>query len=308
MRIRKNLPSKAAAGILVAMSLYLPAIAFAAEKSFDRTLSVNGAVTLHISTGSGYVKVSSGSDNQVHIVGHVKGTNGWFGGGSSDENVARVADNPPISQAGNIISVGEGHGDELHHVSIDYDVTTPANTILVAESGSGDLQLSNIKGTVRAHTGSGSIRADKIGAGSRLDTGSGTIEATNLGGASTLQTGSGDLRAQFTSSGDVVANTGSGSINLADVQGGVKAETGSGSLEISGQPVSAWKLETGSGDITLKVGNAHFTLDAETGSGSVQSDPPITTHVSDKHHVNGTVNGGGPTIKAETGSGNIRIL
>jgi hypothetical protein len=27
----------------------------------------------------------------------------------------------------------------------------------------------------------------------------------------------------------------------------------------------------------------------------------------DKHHVNGTVNGGGPTIKAQTGSGDIRI-
>jgi DUF4097 and DUF4098 domain-containing protein YvlB len=58
------------------------------------------------------------------------------------------------------------------------------------------------------------------------------------------------------------------------------------------------------------VGNAHFNLDAETGSGSVKSEPPltITTHGTiDKHHVQGTVNGGGPTIKAETGSGSINI-
>ena len=42
----------------------------------------------------------------------------------------------------------------------------------------------------------------------------------------------------------------------------------------------------------------------------MKSDPPLTmtTHGStDKHHVNGTVNGGGPTIKAETGSGDIHI-
>jgi Putative adhesin len=308
MQTRWNLSRKAATGILVAMSMCLSAAAFAAEKSFDRTLTVNGPVTLHVSTGAGYIHVSPGSDSQVHIVGHVKSSsNSWWGGGS-DEAVARVADNPPVDQAGNIIRIGEGHSDEYRHVSIDYEITTPANTMLVAESGSGDLQLSNVNGTVRAHTGSGSIHADKLGAGSRLETGSGTIDATNLLGSTTLQTGSGEIRAQLTSAGDVIAGTGSGSISLNNVQGAVKAETGSGSLEISGQPTSPWKLETGSGDIKLQVGNAHFTLDAVTGSGSVKTDLPLTMRGSmDKHHVSGTVNGGGPTIKAETGSGDIHI-
>jgi hypothetical protein len=307
MQTRWNPTRKAATGILVALSVCLPAAAMAAEKSFDRTLSVNGPVTLRVSTGAGYIHVSPGSDSQVHIVGHVKGSNSWWGGGSSDEAVGKVADNPPISQAGNIIRVGEGGDDFMHHVSIDYDITTPANTMLVAESGSGDLQLANLNGTVKAHTGSGSIRADKLGSGSRLETGSGSIEAANLQGSTTLQTGSGEIRAQLASAGDVVAGTGSGSIKLENVQGAVKAETGSGSLDISGQPTSPWKLETGSGDISLRVGNARFTLDAETGSGSVKTDLPLTTRVSDKHHVSGTVNGGGPTIKAETGSGDIHI-
>ena len=305
---------RAAAAILVAMTMCLPA-AFAAEKSFDRTLSVNGPVTLRVSTGSGYIRVSPGSDNQVHIVGRVKSSNNsWLGwGGSADDAVAKVASNPPIDQAGNIIRVGDDHGsDWFHHVSIDYEITTPANTMLVAESGSGDLQLSNINGTVKAHTGSGAIRADKLGSGSRLETGSGSIDANNLMGSTTLQTGSGEIHAQLGSAGDVVAGTGSGDIKLENIQGGVKAETGSGSLEISGQPTAPWKLETGSGGILLRLGaNAHFTLDAETGSGSVKSDPPLTmtTHGSiDKHHVSGTVNGGGPMIKAETGSGDIHIM
>jgi hypothetical protein len=307
MQTRVNLSRKVLTCIVVAMCI--PA-AFAAEKSFDRTLTVNGPVTLHVSTGSGYIHVSPGSDNQVHIVGHVKGSNSWWGGGSSDDAVAKVAGNPPIDQAGNIIRIGDEHGSEyFRHASIDYEITTPTNTMLTAESGSGDLQLSNLSGTVRGHTGSGSIRADKLGAGSKLDTGSGTIEATNLMGSVTLETGSGDLRASLTSAGDVVASTGSGSINLTNVQGAVKAETGSGTLEISGQPTSPWKLETGSGDISMRLGgSAHFTLDAETGSGSVKSDLPLTLRGSlDKHHVVGTVNGGGPTIKAETGSGDIHI-
>jgi Putative adhesin len=310
MQSQSNLSRRAAAAMLVAMTMCLPA-AFAAEKSFDRTLSVNGPVTLRVSTGSGYIRVSPGSDNQVHIVGHVKSSNSWWGG-SSDDAVAKVAANPPIDQAGNIIRVGDDHGNDwARHVSIDYEITTPAHTMLVAESGSGDLQVSNIDGTVKAHTGSGSIHADKLGSGSRLETGSGTIDANNLMGSTTLQTGSGEIHAQLGSPGDVVAGTGSGDIKLENVQGAVKAETGSGSLEISGQPTAPWKLETGSGEISLRLGNnARFTLDAETGSGSVKSDPPLTmtTHGSiDKHHVSGTVNGGGPTIKAETGSGDIHI-
>src|ERR1700677_5013299 len=221
MQTRWNPSRKAAAGILVAMFMCLPAVALAAERSFDRTLTVNGPVTLHVSTGAGYIHVSPGSDSQVHIVGHVKSSgNSWFGG-SSDDAVSRVASNPPINQAGNIISVGEGRDVSIRHVSIDNEITTPANTMLTAESGSGDLQLSNLNGTVRAHTGSGSIHADKLGAGSKLDTGSGSIEASNRMGSSTLQTGSGEISAGLGAAGDVVAGTGSGTIKLTGVQGAV---------------------------------------------------------------------------------------
>jgi Putative adhesin len=310
MQNRFHLSHWGAAGILVALVMYIPA-ALAAEQSFDRTLSVNGPVSLRVSTGAGHIRVSAGSDNQVHISGHVKSNNNWWGG-NSDDSVAHVAQNPPIEQAGNIIRIGEDHGgDFFRHVSIDYDITTPANTMLVAESGSGDLQLSGLSGTVKAHTGSGSIRAEKLGSGAKLETGSGSIEANELMGSASLQTGSGEVRARLGAAGDVVAGTGSGSIRLENVQGSLKATTGSGSLEISGQPIAPWKLETGSGDISLRVGNAHFNLDAETGSGSVKSEPPLTITIHgaiDKHHVQGSVNGGGPTVKAETGSGSIQIL
>ena len=199
----------------------------------------------------------------------------------------------------------------FRHVSIDYEITTPANTMLVAESGSGDLQLSNINGTVKAHTGSGSIRADKLGSGSRLETGSGTIEANNLMGSTTLQTGSGEIHAQLASAGDVVAGTGSGRY-----QTGQCTRSGEGGDRVGhtrDQRATHCTLEAGDGlgrYFAAAGQHAHFTLDAETGSGSVKSDPPLTmtTHGStDKHHVSGTVNGGGPTIKAETGSGDIHI-
>ena len=278
------------AAALTAATLAIPALALASDGTFDKTLSVNGAVQLEVSTGSGYVHVTPGSDNQVHIVGHVRANHGWMGG-NSDDQVKQVVDNPPIQQSGNTIRVGQMHESWLNHVSIDYDITTPKSTNLKAESGSGD------------------VKATSIGGGTRLETGSGTINGDDLGGDSYLQTGSGDVRVNFSNGGNVVAGTGSGSIRITGVKGSLKAETGSGDVSVAGQPIDNWKVETGSGSIDLNLGGAKFTLDAETGSGSIHTDQAISMQGSlgERHHITGNVGGGGPTVKVETGSGSIRI-
>ncbi|MGA7525199.1 MAG: DUF4097 family beta strand repeat-containing protein [Acidobacteriaceae bacterium] len=273
---------------LAAVAACLPAAALAADGTFDKTLHVNGQVMLTIATGSGYVHVSPGSSSEVHIIGHVH-ANGWGFGDSADDRVHQVVANPPIDQAGNIVTIGR-HQDWIRNVSIDYDITAPKGTQLEASSGSGDLRLQDIGGPLKANTGSGDI------------------EASGFTGRVELQTGSGEIRAGLQSSNDVKATTGSGGIHLQGVDGPLFAETGSGDIEIGGHPNAPWKLETGSGDITLNTGNSRFTLDASTGSGSVHSDPPITTHGSlERHHVMGDINGGGPTVRIETGSGDIRI-
>ncbi len=273
---------------VAAIAAFVPAAALAADGTFDKTLHVSGQVMLSVSTGSGYVHVSPGSSSEVHIVGHVH-ANGWGFGASADDRVKHVVDDPPIDQSGNIITIGR-HRDWMQNVSIDYDVTAPKGTELEANSGSGDLRLQDLGGPLKANTGSGSI------------------EAGGFSGRVQLQTGSGDIRAGLQSANDVKATTGSGGIHLQGVAGSLFAETGSGDVEIGGNPTSDWKIETGSGSVTLNVGNAHFTLDASTGSGTVHSDPPITTHGAlERHHIQGDINGGGPTVRVETGSGDVRI-
>ena len=306
----QTLSRKAATGILIAMSMYLPA-ALAAEKSFDRTLSVNGPVTLHVSTGSGYIHVSPGSDNQVHIVGHVKGNNV----AGSVARLTRLSPRSPtiLQLIRRAISFAWGTSTAAIFFTMS-PLTTRSRPQpipcwwLRAARATFSSPISVVRSRRTLGRAPSTPRSWALVPGS--NTGSGSIDANNLMGSTTLQTGSGEINAGLASAGDVVASTGSGTIKLSNVQGALKAETGSGSLEISGQPTAPWKLETGSGDISLRLGNSHFTLDAETGSGSVKSDPPftMTTHGStDKHHVNGTVNGGGPTIKAQTGSGDIHI-
>jgi hypothetical protein len=264
--------------------------AFAADSNFDRTLNVSGPPNLSVSTGSGYIHLHPGSDNQVHIVAHLRSSHGWMGG-DVDAHIQQIVSNPPIVQNGNDITIGDRHNNDLYrNISIDYEITLPRSSTIAAVTGSGDVDVQDVGASLKAQSGSGSVRAHGIK------------------GDAILGTGSGDIELQQVGPGDVKAETGSGSIRLHGLSGALKASTGSGDIEADGQPVTDWKLGTGSGSIHLAVGNAHFTLDADTGSGTINVAQPITMQGSlNRHHVTGAVNGGGPTIRANTGSGDIQI-
>jgi DUF4097 and DUF4098 domain-containing protein YvlB len=296
--------------VLIAALTLTATAAFAAEGNFERTLVVSGAPSLSVATGSGYVHVYSGSGSQVHIIGRVHVRSGIFGG-DAEAKVRQIVADPPIKQSGNTITIGANRSESslFRDVSIDYEITTPSSTTLKAESGSGDLEIGGIEGIVTGETGSGDMKVENIGANARLETGSGNIHATNMHGAATLQTGSGDIDLGLTGAGDVKAQAGSGSIHISGVNGSLRAEAGSGEIEVTGNPAAEWRLQSGSGSIRANVGSAaKFTLNAETGSGFIHIEQPILMQGAlNKQHVIGTVNGGGPTLRAATGSGNIEI-
>jgi hypothetical protein len=278
--------------LLATASLTLATAAYAADSHFERTLSVSSSPNVTVATGSGYIRLKPGNDNQVHIAGHVHSGSSWMGG-DAESRVQQIANNPPISQNGNEINIGQRHGDNdlFHNISIDYDITLPRTSNIAATTGSGDMSIDNVGATLKAQTGSGSVRANGIQ------------------GASTLGSGSGDVELHLAGPGDVRAETGSGSVRLYGVNGALKASTGSGDIQVNGNPATDWKLSTGSGSINMDLGTgAKFNLVADTGSGSVNVNQPISMQGSlNRHHISGTVNGGGPTIRANTGSGDISI-
>jgi DUF4097 and DUF4098 domain-containing protein YvlB len=270
-----------AATALLAMAA-IPAMA--TEATFERNLTVSGKVELTVATGSGNIHVTRSSGNQVHIFGKVKSN--W---GVSDDRVREIAANPPIEQTGNIVRIGARH-ENYNHISIDYEIQAPADAYLDAGSGSGN------------------VTDEGVGENTKLNTGSGNVHATDLHGGFTVGTGSGNIYAEQSGEGDVKAQTGSGNIELKNLRGGLRADTGSGNVSASGTPTSTWHLHTGSGNAELWVGNAPLTLDAETGSGSIHTDREMLTQGSnDRHHVTGKLNGGGPTVHVETGSGDVRV-
>jgi hypothetical protein len=260
----------------------------ASEATFERTLAVNGRVELTVTTGSGNIHLTRGAGNQIHIFGRVK--SGWGGNvwGGNDDQVRRIAANPPIAQTGNIVRIGRH--ENLHNISIDYEIQAPADAFLDASSGSGNVVV------------------DGVGENAKIATGSGNIHATGMHGGFKVDTGSGDIYAEQIGAGDVKAQTGSGNIELRNLHGALHAGTGSGNIKAGGTPSAEWKLETGSGNVELWAGSAAFTLDASTGSGSIHTDQEMVTQgTQGHHHVTGKLHGGGPTVRIQTGSGDIRV-
>ena len=89
--------------------------------------------------------------------------------------------------------------------------------------------------------------------------------------------------------------------SAAEVKGSIHDDATASKLGFRGGTVA--------GSIHMDLGNgAKFNLVADTGSGSVNVSQPISMQGSlNRHHISGTVNGGGPTIHANTGSGDISI-
>jgi hypothetical protein len=241
------------------------------EGFFDRTLTVNGPVDLDIVTGSGGIRIDTGSGNAVHVLGRIRAHN-WFDN-DPEGRVRRIEANPPIEQGGNTIRIGHVSDNDLYrNISIEYEVTVPASTRVRSVAGSGGQTIRGVDGPVEATAGSGGVRIE--GTGSAIE-----------------------------------ARAGSGGIVITGAKAGVRARAGSGGIRIDGKPVDAWELQTGSGGITMSVAdNTPFEVDARTGSGSIRSDLPINpiNEVS-KHRLRGRVGSGGARVDLSTGSGGIRI-
>ena len=143
----------------------------------------------------------------------------------------RSKSNPPIRQEGNTIHIDYVN---MRNVSVDYEISVPAETTVRTRSGSGDQIIEGTRGNVDTQTGSGDVKLANLTGEIQLQTGSGNIRAHHISGAMKGGTGSGDVEIEETAAGDIDLHTGSGNITARGVQGGFRGETGSGDVTAEG--------------------------------------------------------------------------
>jgi DUF4097 and DUF4098 domain-containing protein YvlB len=298
--------------IAAAMITILTALAHASspQGTFDRTLSVTGPVDLEVLTHSGNVKVhADSSSNSVVIHAKIFVGDHWLMGGR-EADVHAIEQNPPIRQNGNSIHIDYV---DAHNISVDYDISVPADTTVRTQTGSGDQEVRGTHGNAEIQTGSGDVRLTSLTGEIQVKTGSGDVRAREVSGAVRGSTGSGDIELQETGPGDIELRTGSGGIQAHGVQGAFRGETGSGDITAEGTQSGSWEMHTGSGNVHVHLPpNAAFDADISTSSGSIDVGSPVEMtvqgRIGEPHKtVQGKVRGGGPLLRVRTGSGDIHI-
>ncbi len=207
-----------------------------------------------------------------------------------------------------------------------------------AETGGGSIDVGTISGDLGLHTGGGSILVHHANGKVIAETGGGSVEIQSCAQGAVVETGGSSISVSHCN-GKVKASTGGGSVDLSDIggpaeietgggsirltsaKGHVHAETGGGGIELYGVPSAS--AETGAGGIIVKLVNTgadRSDSDLETGAGDITvylaADVAINVRASvemgNGHHITSDFpdihigsNGGGPTLKVRTSSGDI---
>jgi hypothetical protein len=148
--------------VLAACSLSFASV----QGSFQRTFQVSGPVNMEVLTHSGDVTVHSGPAGSVTISGNIHVSDSWFHTDRQNE-ISELEKNPPVRQSGNAINIDYAN---VRDISIDYDITAPADTTLRTRTNSGNQDVSGLTTNLDLQSDSGDMRLSNVSGGAKLHT------------------------------------------------------------------------------------------------------------------------------------------
>ena len=166
--------------------------------------------------------------------------------------------------------------------NVDYVIEVPAAIAVMLKSVSGDLTVSNVRGEVRIEAVSGNVNISNTPNVAIAKTVSGDVTARDIGTqtALVLSTVSGSVVGTGLKVRSLEAGSVSGGVRLTGSQiERLEASSVSGNIEFDAPLTKGGRYEftSHSGDVRILLsGNTGFELDADTFSGSVRSDVPVT--------------------------------
>ena len=270
----------------IALVLLAATSANAAEKKLDRTFTVSAGGSLTVDADSASVNVSGAETNQVIVHMSARG---------ADKDLADMTFE--AVQSGNGVNVtlrrrekGGWFSWRSWNSEERVEVTVPRRYTINVRTGGGGIELRDTIGSATLKTSGGDIAAKNL---------DGTIELRTSGGAILADT----IR------GDVDADTSGGDVRLLRIDGKMRGNTSGGSVECSLVGANREIVATTSGgDIELILPRATTgNLDAATSGGDITADLPILAAVRKEDRLEGSLNGGGATIRARTSGGSIRL-
>jgi DUF4097 and DUF4098 domain-containing protein YvlB len=211
-----------------------------------------------------------------------------------------------------------------NNVSVDYTVTVPAGASVELKSVSGSIKVTGVRGAVRTESVSGDVTTTdtpKVEAAKSVS-GNVSLSGIQIDGDLSASSVSGTVRARGVRAHALDLGSVSGDLMVSDVTcDRLSAKSVSGAFEYSGNIARG-----GSYDVNLHSGTARFVLTnpvgfeltANTFSGSIRSDLPLTIGGDrdrdpgrrrgvDNRSMRATFGDGSATVTIHTFSGDIVI-
>jgi hypothetical protein len=278
-----------------------------------KSFKVGAAGTLDIANVSGDITITEGGGDTI-TVDAVK----RFHGSEADAKDQFTRATVSMAERAGRVEIRTTYTGRNVRVSVGYTVVAPAGTTVISRSVSGDIRVTGIRGDVHAESVSGDIVATNTPAASLLKTVSGDVTATGLASQDELRAGSisGNVVVRGAKLRSINADSISGDINLADVTAEqVTCGSISGEIDFAG-PLSKsgrYEMKSQSGNVRLTLaGTTGFELDAQTFSGNVRSDLPVTLKAGEpagghRKGIRGVNGDGSAQLLLKSFSGDITI-
>lgn len=264
--------------VLLVLAMLAPALSFGQK---EQTKTFKGIKTIKMSNASGSCRFVKSADATVTVKLQYTYNDGDV------ENT--------MEQEGDRLIIREKYLADHVRGSSNWTLSIPDGTSVRYNTGSGSIEVENLKADINATSGSGDIRI------------------TNATGVFTGNTGSGDLELSGYK-GELNINVGSGSASIENSEGDIDINCGSGNIRIN-QSKAAFRLNTGSGNIK---GNA-VSLAGSSKFNSGSGDATITLAATPQHDImvnsgsgdaelnfNGNAIAGEITMEASKRYGNIQ--
>jgi DUF4097 and DUF4098 domain-containing protein YvlB len=276
---------------------------------FSRRVRIGRDGRFSISNVAGDITVTGGSGDEVSIeaVKRTRGDRSQLGRVriDVDERPGRVEVRTEYER---------DWRDRSGDVSVDYTVSVPSSAAVDVKSVSGIAKVSNVQGAVRAE----SVSGDVVTSGTpRLEFAKTVSGDVSLGGVTTdgdlaATSVSGSLSARGLKARGIELGSVSGNINVSDAScERLDGKTVSGNIEYAGSLAKAgrYNINSHSGTIRLTLtGSTGFELIANTFSGNVRSDLPLTIGGSLADRDDRRRGGPGRAIRGTFGDGSASLM
>lgn len=274
-----------------------------------KTFPVGPDATLSLANVAGDIVVEAAKGEAVRIETR------RVGRGATDAEAQEQLDQTRVSymQHGNRVEVRAYHTGRMQRSEVSFTVAVPPGVAVDVRSISGDVRLAGLKGEARADTVSGDLVAEALSAVASVKTVSGDLRISGCSSSREVTAGSvsGDITVRGLKARSCNIGTVSGTVDLADALcDEALVRSVSGDVVFAGALVKGgrYELKSHSGDIQLRLdGKVGFDVDAQTFSGTVRSDWPITTRASEAEEASGWRRGRHATLRGTFGDGSADL-